>query len=79
MKVDTKKLRAKIEELILDQVGESIPGEDKLRAVIAAAADWLAKQTKLPIPDAVEAGIYRTILWLPVQFVYDHLKDLGKV
>lgn len=78
-KINTKALRAKLEDLILDAARESLPGEDKLRNVVDAAADWLAKQTKIPVPDPIEAAVYRTILWVPVQFVFDALRDAGRV
>lgn len=69
----------KIEDLILEQVGSDAAGEAKLRNAVHGAAVWLAAQTKIPIPDALEAGFYQTVLWLPVQAIYDRLKDQGKV
>ena len=78
MKIDTKALRTKLEELVLDQVRHATPGEEKLKSVIHAAAAWLAQQTP-GVPDVIEIPVYRAILWIPAQFAYDHLKDLGKV
>lgn len=77
--IDTKKLLPKLEELILDQVRDSLPGKEKLKKVVNLAADWLAAQTKIPIPDAIESAVYRMILWIPAQMAYDGLKKLGKV
>jgi hypothetical protein len=79
MKIDTRALVPKLEELILDAAKDLDPGDVKLRKVVREAADWLASKTKLPIPDAIEAAIYAQILWIPVQIVFDRLRDAGKV
>lgn len=71
-------LWSKIEEVVLEQARENLPGEVKLKAAIHSCAVWLAKQTK-GVPDAIEIPVYQTMLWFPVQWAYDRLKADGKL
>jgi hypothetical protein len=79
MDIDLKPLREKVEDLILDAAREAIPGPDKFKSVVRQAAAWAASQTKIPVPDVIEAAFYRMILGGMVQAVYDLLKRDGKV
>lgn len=63
----------KLEELILDAVGSALPGEEKMRKVVAEAARWLAE--KSPLPDFLEIPVYTMLLGVAAQFAYDNLKD----
>lgn len=76
--IDTKALVPELERLVLEAARAALPGKEKLKQVIHRAAEWLAKQTP-GVPDVIEVPIYRAILWIPAQMVYDRLKDAGKV
>lgn len=76
--VDTKALRAKIEEIILELVPVDAEGTAKMKSVVHQAAVFLASKTK-GIPDVLEIPLYQAILWLPCQFVFDHLKQSGRI
>jgi hypothetical protein len=84
--IDTKQLRTKLEELILDIAKEGLPGEAKLKKVVHRAADWLDERAKWgflgPLGIAAEAAdgpAFRKILWIPAQWAYDSLKLRGLV
>lgn len=86
LQVDTKALRAKLEALILEQVPNLIPGEEKMDAVVDAGAKWLDEHVRWgflgPVAlfaEAVDGKVFRAVVGLVAQVVYEQLKDLGKV
>lgn len=79
-------LREKLVSLILDQVSESIPGPDKMDAVVASAAKWLDDRLQFGklgavgmVLEMIDGPAIKAILSIAGQFVYDELKTAGKI
>lgn len=81
-----RELKDKIVEFVLEQAGEAIPGEEKLVAAAAKAAEWLDKNVKYEklgpvgvLLETVDGPVFKAAAQFLVQWVYDELHDAGRV
>lgn len=83
--VDFKAIREKARDLVVSKIGEQISGPEKASAVVNELAAWVDEQIEWgdgPVGRVLEIAdgpVTRAILVLFVQFVYDELKEAGKI
>jgi hypothetical protein len=84
--LDVKAFEAKAKELILKFAKEAIPGPEKMAAVVDKIAEWADTEIKWgflgpigPMVEAVDGIVIKKLIELPLQLVYNKLKEQGEV
>lgn len=84
--VSMKDLRERIEKAVLDVAVANAPGSEKFDKVVEEVSAWVDERVKWkwagplePVLEAADGPAIKKMLVIPIQMVYEELKNAGRL